>query len=104
MPNNSSNVRFSLSHKDRVATLTLDKPPLNIVDISTLIQLREALEKVPGTASVVVLRAKGEKAFSAGVDIEDHTPEKLHSMIDSFQNHSPNFRHELYDPLLSRDR
>lgn len=80
----TDNVHFSLSHDDRVATLTLDRPPLNIIDIPTIIDLREALSKISDTTSVVVLRAKGEKAFSAGVDIDDHTPDKIESMLENF--------------------
>ena len=33
---------------------------------------------------VVVITSEGEKAFSAGVDVQDHTREKVKEMIDTF--------------------
>lgn len=71
------------------AWLTIDRPPLNILDIPTLLQLREAVAGFQGESraddlQVVVLRGAGERAFSAGVSIQDHTPDKVGSMLESF--------------------
>ena len=55
-------------HRDpRVATLTIDNPPLNILDIPTIDLLGE---RIAGLAAdpeilVIVLRGHGERAFSA---------------------------------------
>ncbi len=61
--------------------ITLSRPPLNVIDIQTLRELRDAFidaQKHPTKA--IVLAAEG-KAFSAGVDIKDHTPDKVGSMM-----------------------
>jgi len=68
----------------RTATLTLNRPPLNILDLDTLARLNEAIAELSGDADlqVVVLRGAGERAFSAGVSVQDHTPDKVKAMLD----------------------
>lgn len=69
-----------------VGTLLLSNPPLNVLTIPVMEKAVAALERLvedPG-AKVVVVRAAGEKAFSAGVDVADHTPEKMRHMLDVF--------------------
>jgi enoyl-CoA hydratase/carnithine racemase len=73
-------VRFSLN--GRVARVTLDRPPLHILDLPTLAALDAVLDRVDQTpeAVVAVIDATGGKAFSSGVDIAAHTPEKVEEM------------------------
>jgi cyclohexa-1,5-dienecarbonyl-CoA hydratase len=74
-----------LHREPRVATLTIDRPPLNILDIPTLDRLGEAVASLaadPGLL-VIVLRGAGERAFSAGVAVQDHTPDRVGPMLDS---------------------
>lgn len=73
-----------LHKKDRTASLTLDRPPVNVLNISMLRELREALESVGGDSAIdfLVIRGGGERAFSAGVDVKDHTREKVPEMLD----------------------
>jgi cyclohexa-1,5-dienecarbonyl-CoA hydratase len=68
-----------------VATLTLDKPPLNVLDIAMMREMNDALAGLEGdgTLKALVIRAEN-KAFSAGVDISDHTEEKVGEMIGVF--------------------
>jgi len=68
-----------------VARITLNQPPLNIMDISMLGELQSALARVhsDSVAKVVVIGHHG-KAFSAGVSIQDHTPDKVPEMIPKF--------------------
>jgi cyclohexa-1,5-dienecarbonyl-CoA hydratase len=70
--------------KDRLIAITWDRPPLNVLDISLLRQLDGTLSSCAreSAVDVVVLRGAGERAFSAGVDIRDHTPEKVPEMLD----------------------
>ncbi|MDP2959431.1 MAG: enoyl-CoA hydratase-related protein, partial [Longimicrobiales bacterium] len=59
--------------------------PLNILDIAMLRELDEAVAQVgadPG-ASVLVITGEG-KAFSAGVDVADHTEDRVEEMIHTF--------------------
>lgn len=69
-----------------VATVSINKPPLNILNAETLIELNIALEAARNdrSVSVVVIRGAGDKAFCAGVDIKDHLPEKVASTLNVF--------------------
>jgi cyclohexa-1,5-dienecarbonyl-CoA hydratase len=75
-----------LLHRDGpAATVTLNRPPLNILDIPTIDLLGEV---VAGLASdpglqVIFIRGSGDRAFSAGVAIQDHTPDRVVPMLDS---------------------
>jgi cyclohexa-1,5-dienecarbonyl-CoA hydratase len=68
--------------QDGIGTLTLDRPPLNVLHIPMLAQMEAALGDLAGDESlrVLVVRAEG-KFFSAGVDVADHTAEKVDEMI-----------------------
>jgi len=70
----------------RVARVTLDRPPLHILDLPTLAAFDVLLDRVNATpeAVVVVIGATGDKAFSSGVNIADHTPEKVAEMLERF--------------------
>jgi cyclohexa-1,5-dienecarbonyl-CoA hydratase len=70
----------------RVLRLTLDRPPLNILDRGALDALAAALEeaRVRGEAKVILLRGAG-RAFCAGVDVADHTADRVAGMIASFR-------------------
>jgi len=63
--------------------VTLDRPPLNVLDTRLLRELDQVLNHCAeddGT-DVVVLRGAGDRAFSAGVDVRDHTRETVPEML-----------------------
>ncbi|MFZ5632451.1 MAG: enoyl-CoA hydratase/isomerase family protein [Bacillota bacterium] len=67
-----------------MATITLNRPPLNVLTIPMMEELVSALQwaaSEPG--GLIVLEAEG-KAFSAGVDVADHTADKVDRMIEVF--------------------
>ncbi len=70
----------------RAATVTFGRPPLNILDLDLLATLDARLAELAldGTLQLVFLRGAGEKAFSAGVSVQDHTPDKVERMLLSF--------------------
>ncbi|MBM4264391.1 MAG: hypothetical protein FJ145_23570 [Deltaproteobacteria bacterium] len=74
-----------IKKKSRVTQLTIERPPLNVLDIQLLRELDEVLDTVANDrdTAVLVLRGAGERAFSAGVDIKDHTPDKVPEMLDT---------------------
>lgn len=75
----------SLEVKDGVASLTLNRPPLNVLDIPMMGKVKDVIEKAAKDPSIRVLLLKAEgKMFSAGVDVADHTPEKVGEMIPLF--------------------
>ena len=59
-----------------MATVTLNRPPLNILDVGTIGELQRALARVQSAGEVQVLAIVHEgKAISSGMAIEDHTPD-----------------------------
>ena len=68
-----------------VARIGLRNPPLNVIDVPMMEELAQALTQIelrPDLA-VVVLHGEGE-AFSAGVDVAAHTPDKVEEMLAKF--------------------
>lgn len=66
-----------------VARITLNRPPLNILNIAMLQELNSALDSLKSNvdAKLLVIDHEG-RAFSAGVDIKDHTADKVELMIE----------------------
>ena len=68
-----------------IATITLSRLPVNVINIAMLYQLEEALESLSTDESVRVLLLTAEgKLFSAGVDVAEHTAEHIDEMIPLF--------------------
>jgi cyclohexa-1,5-dienecarbonyl-CoA hydratase len=79
----SQNDQFIAYHfQDGIGSLTLDRPPLNVLHIPMLAQMEAVLGELAQDESlrVLVVQAEG-KLFSAGVDVADHTVEKVGQMI-----------------------
>lgn len=70
---------------DGASTLTLSRPPLNVLHIPMLEQIEAALRDLAAKDDLcaLILRAEG-KMFSAGVDVADHTADKVAEMIPLF--------------------
>ena len=73
-----------VENKERVVRITMDRPPLNVLDIPLLRELDAALTAcAEDTATdVMVIEGAGQRAFSAGVDIRDHTRENVPEMLE----------------------
>jgi cyclohexa-1,5-dienecarbonyl-CoA hydratase len=71
---------------DGRATLAINRPPFNVLDIPTMGEINQALDAcaVDGSVKLLVITGVGEKAFSAGVEVADHTPDKVDQMIEVF--------------------
>lgn len=74
------------SSGEGLVTIAINRPPYNVLDIATMEEFNHALDLAAkdGSAKLLMITAKGEKAFSAGVDVMDHTPDKVVQMIDVF--------------------
>jgi cyclohexa-1,5-dienecarbonyl-CoA hydratase len=73
---------IGIERRERVAVVTLDRPPLNILDIATLRELETALTGLAGESDLAVLVLRGAGGlFSAGAAVEDHRPERVESML-----------------------
>jgi cyclohexa-1,5-dienecarbonyl-CoA hydratase len=76
---------LSLRIAASTARITLSKPPLNVLDLEALDELHRALDEVEAAGvTSLVLSAAGDRAFSAGVEVRDHFPDRLDDMIDVF--------------------
>jgi len=74
----------TLEIKDRVAWITLNRPPLNWMNIKMMEEINGVLDSLRGSlTSLIVFRAEG-KAFSVGVEVADHLGEKAQYMLDVF--------------------
>jgi cyclohexa-1,5-dienecarbonyl-CoA hydratase len=70
---------------ESVARLVLARPPLNVLSIAMLKELSDAVDELAARPRLraLVLAADG-RAFSAGVDVEDHIDDKVAPMIAAF--------------------
>jgi cyclohexa-1,5-dienecarbonyl-CoA hydratase len=87
MPDLYQHIRFRV--EERVARVTFARPPLNIFTIAMMREVDAALTEVMGMRDVlaVVFDAVAEsRAFSAGVSVEEHQPETVYQMLESFHN------------------
>ena len=78
------NIRLAID--DRVARVTFCRPPLNVFNIAMMKEIGAALTVVSREQLVAVVfdADKNTRAFSAGVAVEDHVPETVFQMLDSF--------------------
>lgn len=68
-------------------SLVLNRPPLNVMNIEMLKEMNAVLQSLQHHPDAKVLLIRGEgKAFSAGVDVADHTAEKIDEMMKEFHS------------------
>jgi cyclohexa-1,5-dienecarbonyl-CoA hydratase len=80
-------IRFRV--EDRVARVTFARPPLNIFTIAMMGEVDRALTACMSLRDVVAVvfdSAEGSRSFSAGVSVEEHQPETVYRMLESFHN------------------
>ena len=78
-------IRFE--KRDGAAWLVLNKPPFNVLDIAMMREINAALEGLGDDPDVKILvfeATEGSKAFSAGVDVSEHTSDMVEEMIEVF--------------------
>jgi cyclohexa-1,5-dienecarbonyl-CoA hydratase len=76
---------ISVEKNERVVRITMDRPPLNVLDSALLRELDAALTSCAQDTEtdILVLQGTGQRAFSAGVDIRDHTRENVPEMLEA---------------------
>jgi len=74
--------------KEDKAFLTINRPPVNILNIAAMEEMNDAITSLIGNneIKVLVISSSGEKAFSAGVDVADHTEDKVEKMLQVFHD------------------
>src|SRR5213082_3434451 len=74
-----------LEFRDHAAHITLHHPPLNVINIAMMESLFSAIREAESRPEITTIIFRGEgKGFSAGVDIAEHTPEKIQEMLSKF--------------------
>jgi cyclohexa-1,5-dienecarbonyl-CoA hydratase len=77
--------RVSLEVDGSVARIVLRRPPLNIIDIPMMEELAQSLAEIESRPDVSMIVVSGQgTAFSAGVDVAAHTPDKVEEMLTRF--------------------
>jgi cyclohexa-1,5-dienecarbonyl-CoA hydratase len=81
----TKNSRITTDVTAHVARIVLDSPPLNVIDIPMMQELSASLAEIESNPEISVLVITGAgKAFSAGVDVAAHTPDKIQEMLSKF--------------------
>src|SRR5438094_10417657 len=87
MSKDFQDIKFKID--DRVARITFARPPLNVFNIAMMTEIGEALNECVSRREVVAIvfdAAADARAFSAGVAVEEHVPETVFQMLDSFHS------------------
>lgn len=75
----------SLVMEDGIGWLTIDRPPLNVLDTALLDAFAASLADLSARPNIrlAVIRGRG-KIFSAGVEVREHLGPELGPMLDAF--------------------
>lgn len=78
--------KITLSSDTNAYRITLNDPPLNILDIEALEALRDAIASLQPDRHALLIDAADEKAFSAGASVQDHLGDRVATMLDRFHD------------------
>ena len=68
-----------------IARVILSHPPLNILDVEMMDELAAYFGEIEARLDIsTIILAGSDRAFSAGVDIKIHTPDKIPQMLEKF--------------------
>lgn len=77
--------RLTMRIAPPVARIEFRHPPLNVIDIPMMEELVQVLVEFETRTDIAIVVICGEgKAFSAGVDVAAHTPDRLEQMLAKF--------------------
>ena len=81
-----NNIIYNIT--EQVGTITLNRPPYNVINIATMDEINKALLEIENNSEshFVVFRGAGDKMFSAGVDVLDHAEDKVEEMLSKFHD------------------
>jgi cyclohexa-1,5-dienecarbonyl-CoA hydratase len=80
------NATLRVSDSAGVRRIALARPPLNVLTTALLNDLADAVGAIAAHAEtrVILVTGEGPRAFCAGVDVADHTPERVGDMMHAF--------------------
>ncbi|MFZ0774729.1 MAG: enoyl-CoA hydratase/isomerase family protein [Candidatus Sulfotelmatobacter sp.] len=77
--------RIAVDISPSVARIVLRNSRVNVIDIPMMEEFAQALAEIEARSDISVIVLSGEgKAFSAGVDVAAHTPDKVEAMLLKF--------------------
>jgi cyclohexa-1,5-dienecarbonyl-CoA hydratase len=76
---------IDFAKEEQIASITLNRPPLNAMNIEMMTQIGDALDSLYNEdhVKIIVIRSAC-KVFSAGVDMTDHAPQKVFQLLEAF--------------------
>src|SRR4051795_3718745 len=77
---------LAMTVDDHAYRITLADPPLNILDIAMLNELRDAIARVENDRHCLIIDARGDRAFSAGASVQDHLGDRVQEMLHVFHD------------------
>ena len=77
---------ITLDKKGGIAKLNINRPPVNVINYETLMEINAALEKLgkDEETKVLLIRGSGNRAFCAGIEVKDHLGEMMPRMMKEF--------------------
>jgi cyclohexa-1,5-dienecarbonyl-CoA hydratase len=73
---------IKIEQSEGLATLFLNRPPVNVLNISMIEEIIQGIRRIKSDPDARLLLLRGEgKCFSAGMDVADHLPDKVHTMF-----------------------
>ncbi len=75
-----------LEKNDGITKLTINRPPVNVMNQETLEEICSALEELAKDEEtrVLLIRGSGDRAFCAGVEVGDHVGDRMPVMMKEF--------------------
>ncbi|MFC2060208.1 enoyl-CoA hydratase/isomerase family protein, partial [Chloroflexota bacterium] len=77
---------ITLEKNGGIAKLTINRPPVNVMNYEAITEINTALEElgIDEETRVLLIRGSGNRAFCAGVEIKDHLGEMMPKMMRQF--------------------
>lgn len=77
--------RLTVDIRPPLAEIRLHHPPLNVIDIPMMEELVQVLAEIEADPKITAIAFHGsQKAFSVGVDVAAHSPDKVEAMLAKF--------------------
>jgi cyclohexa-1,5-dienecarbonyl-CoA hydratase len=76
---------IDFTKEEHIARITLNRPPLNAMNIEMMTQIGDALDSLYNEDHIkIIVISSACKVFSAGVDMTDHAPQKVFQLLEAF--------------------
>jgi len=75
-----------LEKKDGITRLIVNRPPVNVINMETLLEINNALAELAADSEtrVLLFRGNGSRAFCAGIEVKDHVGDAMPKMMTEF--------------------